>query len=75
MEPSEKFNCGVRIKREPARVDVSFTDNEYDIIDTALDVKDFQFFKFSQKNPVHMLQKFDENLEVELDELAIEFEC
>ncbi|XP_014230255.1 zinc finger protein 236-like [Trichogramma pretiosum] len=73
MKPSEKFNYGVRIKSEP--VDVSFTDNEYDIIDTALDVKDFQFLKCPQENPEHMLPKSDENHKGELDEIAVEFEC
>uniref|UniRef100_A0ABD2XGW1 C2H2-type domain-containing protein n=1 Tax=Trichogramma kaykai TaxID=54128 RepID=A0ABD2XGW1_9HYME len=68
MESSNTLNCPVRVKEEP--VEVSLTENDYNIIDKTPDI--FQFFRSPQEKPLHKLQKSDEN--GELNDLEIQFE-
>ncbi|KAL7293998.1 hypothetical protein TKK_0012571 [Trichogramma kaykai] len=70
MESSNVLNCTIGVKKKP--IDVSLIENNYNMIDKTLDIKDFQFFGYQQEN---LVQKSDENQEGELDEIAIEFEC
>ncbi|XP_023318909.1 uncharacterized protein LOC106649254 isoform X2 [Trichogramma pretiosum] len=60
MKSSGLFNCGTRVKQEPRDV--------YESTD------DVQCFRFQQEN-TERLRKCDENHEIQLDDLKIEFEC
>ncbi|KAL7302116.1 hypothetical protein TKK_0005343 [Trichogramma kaykai] len=61
MDSSDIFNCAVRIKQEPN--DVSFTENNYELIDRTLDIKN-----------IKRLQEYDEMAKPQ-EGLKIIFEC
>ncbi|XP_023315203.1 uncharacterized protein LOC111693781 [Trichogramma pretiosum] len=61
MDSSDIFNCAVRVKQEPN--DVSFTENNYELIDRTLDIKN-----------IKRLQEYDEMAEPQ-EGLKIIFEC
>ncbi|KAL7307104.1 hypothetical protein TKK_0000835 [Trichogramma kaykai] len=73
MESSVVFNSTVRVKKEP--IDVLLGENDYIVIDKTADVNNFQFLRHPQENLIRVLQKYDDNFERELDDLAIELEC
>ncbi|XP_023315963.1 zinc finger protein 510-like isoform X4 [Trichogramma pretiosum] len=74
MESSDMLNCAVRVKEET--IDVSFLENECEMIDEKPDVKNIQLLPFSLEKPAHKLREYDENQETDInDEMEIEFEC
>ncbi|XP_014225941.1 zinc finger protein 226-like [Trichogramma pretiosum] len=58
MESSSLFNCVFRVKEEPS--DVSLNENDRDMIDQKLDLKNFQPLPFSPVNSAQALSKCDE---------------
>uniref|UniRef100_A0ABD2X2W3 C2H2-type domain-containing protein n=1 Tax=Trichogramma kaykai TaxID=54128 RepID=A0ABD2X2W3_9HYME len=68
MEPSDLFDCAVRVQEEPS--DVPLRKNDYEVIDVKPDLKIVQLLSFPRENSSHTLRKYDLKYEDELGNKA-----